>query len=154
VLYARTYSRLVGVVALAASSQLDAEECVQEAFVRLLGSWSQVSQYDDPEAWVRKVALRLLSNRRRSIATGLRALRRHGPTPDTPPPTADGVDVRSALAALTLGQRQVVVLHYLVGCPVDEVATELGLPTGTVKSRLSRARAVLAPLLAEGVPYV
>jgi RNA polymerase sigma-70 factor (ECF subfamily) len=38
----------------------------------------------------------------------------------------------------------VIVLHYLLDLPVDQVAAELGVPVGTVKSRLARARAALA----------
>jgi RNA polymerase sigma-70 factor (ECF subfamily) len=48
----------------------------------------------------------------------------------------------------------VVVLHYLAGAPVEEVAAQLGVPVGTVKSRLARGRRALARLLApasEGV---
>jgi RNA polymerase sigma-70 factor, ECF subfamily len=43
-----------------------------------------------------------------------------------------------------MGQRQVIVLHYLVGFPVEEIARQLRLPSGTVKSRLARGRKALA----------
>jgi RNA polymerase sigma-70 factor (ECF subfamily) len=148
-LYDAAYRRLVGVVALAAESQQDAEECVQEAFMRLLPRWQTVSRYDDPEAWVRLVAVRLLANRRRRVATGLRVLHRHGVPPHIPAANADTVDISRALAALPLPHRQVVVLHHLLQMSVTEIASTLGVPTGTVKSRLSRARAALAPLLRE-----
>jgi RNA polymerase sigma-70 factor (ECF subfamily) len=59
----------------------------------------------------------------------------------------DLIDLRDALAALPLGQRQVIVLHHLVGLPVEEVACELRLATGTVKSRLARGRAAMASTL-------
>jgi RNA polymerase sigma-70 factor (ECF subfamily) len=42
-----------------------------------------------------------------------------------------------------------LVLHHCVGLPVEEVAAELSVSVGTVKSRLSRGRAALAPLLRE-----
>jgi RNA polymerase sigma-70 factor (ECF subfamily) len=148
-LYAGSYTRLVGLVALVAGSREDAEEVVQEAFVRLLPRWGTVARYDDPEAWVRGVALRLLSNRFRKIRNGRVAFRRHGGQPDVAEPTADAVDVVRALSVLPVALRQVVVLHYLLGLEVAAVAAELQVPVGTVKSRLSRAREVLAPLLAE-----
>lgn len=148
-LYSASYPRLVGVLALAAGSRPEAEEVVQEAFVRLLKAWPAVSAYDDPEAWVRKVSFRLLSNRLRTARNGIRAVVRLGGPPPAPAPTGDRVDTARALATLPVGQRQVVVLHHLVGLSVDEVAAELGIAGGTVKSRLSRARAALDPLLRE-----
>jgi RNA polymerase sigma-70 factor, ECF subfamily len=148
-IYEVSYARLVGVVSLAAGSRAEAEECVQEAVIRLLREWPRVSQFDSPEAWTRKVALRLLSNRRRKARNGVNALLRMGPPRLAPAPTDDPLDVQRALGRLPLGQRQVVVLHYLLGLGVAEVATELDIATGTVKSRLSRARETLSPLLRE-----
>ena len=148
-LYAGSYARLVGLVSLVAGSREEAEEAVQEAFVWLLPRWSTVSHYDDPEAWVRGVALRLLSNRFRKIRNGVVAVRRQGPPAPVGPPSGDWVDMVRALSVLSLPHRQVVVLHYLQGLDVAAVAAELQVPVGTVKSRLSRAREVLAPLLAE-----
>ena len=58
--YAACYGRLVGLLTLAAGSQAEAEDVVQEAFIRLLLRWERVCRYDDPEAWVRRVAFRLL----------------------------------------------------------------------------------------------
>ena len=54
-----------------------------------------------------------------------------------------------ALRTLSVRQRQVLVLHYLVDLPVDEVARTLGMPEGTVKSLLSRGRQALAAKLGE-----
>lgn len=147
--YGRSFCRLVGVVGLAADSPSDAEECVQEAFLRLLGKWSTVSTYEDPEAWVRHVAFRLLSNRRRNARAALRGLVRHGPPADGRAPDGDRLDVAAALADLPLSQRQVVVLHHLLGYSIVEVSDVLRVPAGTVKSRLARGHAALAPLLTE-----
>ena len=55
-----------------------------------------------------------------------------------------------ALRALPVAQRKVVVLHHLLDLPVEQVAAELGVPVGTVKSRLARARGTLAARLAPG----
>ena len=57
------------------------------------------------------------------------------------------VDLHAALRALPLAQRQVIVLHHLVGLPVEEVAVQLRLAPGTVKSRLARGRAAMAGTL-------
>ena len=147
--YEASYARLVGLVAVAAGSRAEAEECVQEAFIRQLREWPTVSRFDSPEAWTRKVALRLLSNRRRQARNGVRALLRLGPPASAPEPTSESLDIQRALGRLPAGQRQVVVLHYLVGLAVAEIAAELEIAPGTVKSRLSRAREALSPLLRE-----
>ena len=54
------------------------------------------------------------------------------------------LDVEAALALLTVEQRTAILLVDVHGMPVDEVATVLGVPAGTVKSRCSRGRARLA----------
>jgi RNA polymerase sigma-70 factor (ECF subfamily) len=148
-LYVGSYARLVGLLTLVAGDRNEAEEVVQDAFARLLPQWSRVATYDDPEAWVRSVALRLLSNRFRKIRNGRNALTRHGAAAPVEGPSADPVDVTRALLTLPLGHRQVVVLHYLIGLDVKAVAAELRIPEGTVKSRLSKARTLLHPLLSE-----
>ena len=148
-LYAGTYRRLVGIVALAAGSRADAEECVQEAFVRLIPRWSTVRRYDDPEAWVRLVAFRLLSSRWRSAAVARRAQPRLAAPAAVPGPDPSVLVLEAALAELPLEQRQVLVLHHLVGLGVDEIADALHLPTGRVKSRLYRGREALRPMLRE-----
>jgi RNA polymerase sigma-70 factor (ECF subfamily) len=112
-----------------------------------------VARYDDPEAWLRKVALGLLSNERRRIRNAVRMLRRIGRPATEDGPSGERVDVRRALETLPQAQRAVLVLHHYVGLGVDEVARELGIPAGTVKSRLSRGRAALAPLLIEDVNH-
>ncbi|HXZ64822.1 MAG TPA: sigma factor-like helix-turn-helix DNA-binding protein [Streptosporangiaceae bacterium] len=76
------------------------------------------------------------------------ALARH---PDVPEP---GDDLRysplgAALLDLPLGQRHVVVLHYLADLPVEVIARECGLPAGTVKTRLAAGRRRLEALLSQ-----
>jgi RNA polymerase sigma-70 factor (sigma-E family) len=146
-LYAAAYPQLVRVLALAAGGVADAEEVVQEAFIRLLPRWATVGRYDDPEAWVRMVAFRLLANQQRRARIARRLLPALVRPQQGSSPSGDRVDVSRALSVLPLNQRQVVVLHYLLDLPVEQVAAELGIPTGTVKSRLARARVALTPLL-------
>ena len=153
-LYAACYDRLVRVLTLVAGDRAEAEDVVQEAFVRLVPRWSKISAYDDPEAWVRAVAFRILSNRFRRARNAVVAARRSDDLrrDQVGEISTDGVDIARALTALPVGQRQVVVLHHLLDLPVDEIAHALGVPVGTVKSRLARARVALAPLLHEGSP--
>jgi predicted DNA-binding protein (UPF0251 family) len=64
--------------------------------------------------------------------------------------TAEQLDLVQALGRLSLRHRQVLALHYLADLPVEEIARDLALPVGTVKSRLARARQRLAAQLTDG----
>jgi RNA polymerase sigma-70 factor (ECF subfamily) len=151
-LYVRACPSLVGLLTAVGGSRADAEEVAQDAFVRLLEHWRKVRDYADPEAWLRTVAVRMLvsRHRRRQVAVrGLAVLGRR--VAAAPPEAAFGCDVEleQALATLPVDQRAVLVLHHLHDLSVAQVAELLHVPTGTVKSRLSRARAAIAPLLAD-----
>ena len=145
--YAASYRRLLGQLFAVTGDLAEAENVLQEAYARAFVRWSRVRGYDRPEAWVRRVALNLAAMADRSLRRRARALLRLGPPPVVPELSPELLDLRDALAALPLGQRQVIVLHHLVGLPVEEVARELRLATGTVKSRLARGRASLAGIL-------
>lgn len=149
--YEEVYVTLVGQLRLVTGSTADAEEIVQDAFVRLVPQWAKVSAYDDPEAWVRRVAMRLAVSRWRRSQVAARGLLRLAERDDVDPPDGGSLDMVRALAGLPVGQRQVLVLHHVVGLPVDQIATELGVAPGTVKSRLSRGRAALADVLTQEV---
>ena len=142
--YLASYARLVGVLARVCEAREDAEEVVQEAFVRLVPRWPQVRRYDDPEAWVRSVAFRLATSRWRTRRAAAAAMLRLGPVRHVSPPGVDRVTVDAVLAPLSAAHRAVLVLHYGVGLTIDEIARELRVAPGTVKSRLSRARAAAA----------
>jgi RNA polymerase sigma-70 factor (ECF subfamily) len=67
--------------------------------------------------------------------------------PQDVPGLDDRLDVIDALRSLPIEQREVVALHHLADLPVADIAQELGVPTGTVKSQLSRGREALATAL-------
>jgi RNA polymerase sigma-70 factor (ECF subfamily) len=148
-LYAVACPRLIGLLTVMGGSRADAEEVAQESFVRLLEHWPKVRGYEDPEGWVRTVAIRMLVSRQRrriTAAAGLRRLASRARVAELPPVEPD-MDLVAALATLPVAHRAVVVLHHLYDLPVGEVAARLRIPVGTVKSRLSRARTALAPFL-------
>jgi RNA polymerase sigma-70 factor, ECF subfamily len=142
--YQASYGRTVALVAAIIGSRLEAEDAVQEAYARALARWWRLRGYDLPEAWVRKVALRIAIDagrrRRRNLAAAVRlaAQRR----PDGPEPADDlkYTPLGVALLGLPLHERQVIVLHYVADLPVQVIARECGLPVGTVKTRLVVAR--------------
>jgi len=126
----------------------EAQDIVQEAFCRALARWRTVSRYDDPVAWVRRVAWNLALSRWRRARTALAFLGRQRRDEATVPgPSPERVAVLAALAALPPPQRRAVVLRYLADLTVPEIAEREGVPEGTVKSWLHRARATLAARL-------
>ncbi|WDZ86829.1 sigma-70 family RNA polymerase sigma factor [Micromonospora cathayae] len=146
--YRGSRQRLLGFVYVLTGDLSEAQDSVQEAYVRAWQRWSTVSGYDDPEAWVRVVASRIAVSRWRSLRSRARAYLRHGATESVPAPSTDTVEVVAALRRLPEEQRTALALYYLLGLPVAEVARETNAPVGTVKARLSRGRTALAGLLA------
>lgn len=151
-LYARACPPLIGLLTAIGGNRADAEEVAQDAFVRLLEHWHKVREYADPEAWLRTVAVRLMISRlrRRAVARrGLALLGRRAESAQRAPGPEGDLELAEALAGLPVSQRAALLLHHVHDLPVDQVAELLHVPTGTVKSRLSRGRAALAPLLAD-----
>jgi RNA polymerase sigma-70 factor, ECF subfamily len=128
--YAGSYRRLLGQLFAVTGDLAEAENVLQEAYARAFARWSRVGDYDLPEAWVRRVAINLTAMAERSLRRRARALLRLGPPPLVPELSPDLLDLRNALAALPLGQRQVIVLHHLVGLPVEEVPASCAWPRG------------------------
>lgn len=148
-LYDASYGRLVLQLFALCGDLAEAEDAVQEAFVKAIGRGRGFDDVQNPEAWLRTVAL----NHQRNSWRHAKVVRRFVtavPGPQALPELGpDHVAVVRALAALDADQRQVVVLRYLADLGTAEIARELGVPEGTVKSRLSRGRERLAPLLDE-----
>ena len=135
----------------------EAQDCVQEAFVRAWAHRRKLDRAEHPEAWVRTTAYRLAVSRWRRTTRGRRpADRALAPPAITAPPNESYVALVSALRQLPEAQRQALVLHHVCDLPVVEVAREAGVPEGTVKARLSRGRVALAALLSpeEGASHV
>lgn len=148
-LYDASYRRLVVQLFAICGDIADAEDAVQEAFVTALRKGRAFAAVDNPEAWVRTVAVNVLRHRWRH-ATVVRKYQARVPGPQHPVEVGpEHVAVVTALSQLEFSQRQVVVLHHLADLGTAAIAAELGIPEGTVKSRLARARTLLADLLDE-----
>jgi len=96
--------------------------------------------------WLLVTATLSAQNLRRGIRRHRALLQRLPAEPDSPDHAdrIDGGPASEALTALSLGDRQVIVLCVLEGFSTNEAALALGVPPGTVKSRLSRAKQRLA----------
>jgi RNA polymerase sigma-70 factor (ECF subfamily) len=127
-----------------------AEDLTQETFLR---AWRGLPTFEGRaplRLWLHRIAHREF----------LRSLRNERPETSleqvAEPPAPDGaawteaIELRAALRRLPVAEREVVTLHYLQGYACQEIAQIVGVPAGTVKYRLSEARAHLQQALGEG----
>ena len=155
--YAASFHRIVGQLYAMIGDRDEAQECVQEAFVRAWAHRRRLDRAEHPEAWVRTTAYRLAVSRWRRTTRGRRPADRALSAPaSTAPPSESHVALVAALRQLPEAQRQALVLHHVCDLPVVDVAREVGVPEGTIKARLSRGRVALAALLSpeEGASHV
>jgi RNA polymerase sigma factor (sigma-70 family) len=128
-----------------------ADDVVGETF---LAAFRRRRRYDlgraDARPWLYGIAANLIGKHRRAEIRMLRALARTGADP-VAESYADGADARvsaaaakrdlaAGLASLAAGDREVLLLIAWADLTYDEVAVALGIPVGTVRSRLHRAR--------------
>jgi DNA-directed RNA polymerase specialized sigma24 family protein len=144
-----SYSSVARTVFLVVRDRGRAEEIAQDAFVQMLRHWSSVRRYERPDAWVRRVAIRMAvkqAKRERMRWERERlAVVRGDPTPLPDP------DLAASVAQLSPMQRAVVVLFYWEDQSVFDIARALEVSESTVKQHLFRARTRLAGLLGEEV---
>ena len=123
-----------------------------DGFAELFRGWTRLRDFDRPDLWVRRVAIRKAqreaSRRTRRIALEQAATKA--------PPVEDGVglpdpELIAAIRALPPKQRAIVVLFYLEDLPMDEVADLVGCSSSTGFVHLHHARHRLADLLGEEV---
>jgi RNA polymerase sigma-70 factor, ECF subfamily len=136
-------AKLYAVARLILRDKERAEDATQEA---LVAAWRGLPTLRDPDrfdAWMRRLLVHACyreaaqSRRRHSVESSVRPLARSGPDPGTA--LADQDELERGFARLSPQQRALIVLHYYQGLPLQETAEVLGIPVGTVKSRISRA---------------
>ncbi len=127
----------------------DADDAMQEAFLaclRKLGGFRGTSAFT---TWLHRVTVNVcydaLRKRARERPTGEEV--EPPPGPDHADAAIAGVDVQRALLRIPEEFRAVLVLHDVQGVPHDGIAQAIGIPVGTVKSRLHRGRVALARVL-------
>jgi RNA polymerase sigma-70 factor (ECF subfamily) len=138
-LFTATYPTLAGWVRRLVDDDEIAHEIASEAFTRLMSHWSLP---DDPHAYLYKIATNLVhdhwrrTKRERTTLRSIAERQRHErvSAPDS------NLNLRALLEPLPRHQRMAVVLHYLAGLPIRDVALAVGRPEGTVKSDLHQAR--------------
>lgn len=142
-LFRMSYSPLLRTLTVVALGDSEAAaDALQDAFVRAHVRWSRISRYDNPTAWVRRVALNRLSNHFRKIERGRRAQQRLGGQ-DAIEPTLPEIDLVREFKSLPDRQRTAAALYYIDGFSVNEIADAMGIAAGTAKRHLYRAREAL-----------
>jgi RNA polymerase sigma-70 factor (sigma-E family) len=138
---AAQYDALLRTAYLLTGDHHDAEDLLQQALVRAVGAWGRID--GDPGPYVRTILVRQNVSRWR----GRRWRELHTAEPPEVGVSDDGADDRialhRALGSLAPRQRAVIVLRYYEDLSEADIATELGLSVGTVKSHASRALAAL-----------
>ena len=145
--YDATKLRVLHYLYFATNDLAEAEELTQDAYLRAWQHWDRVEKYDDPLAWVRTVGWRLAVNKTRWVRRRVGwsgSQQQPGGETDAVSALIERLDMVHALRTLPVNARQVLALYYLYDLSVEAIASELHIPQGTVKSRLSRGRNFLA----------
>lgn len=125
----------------------DCADAVQEALLRAWKSRDNLRDITAFRSWLCRILVNTCNDMLRK-----RAKEDYSPLPEdlpAPKPEHDPMELREALDALPPQQRAMVVMHYLEGWPVKDIAETFDLPQGTVKTRLMYARRKLGQWLSE-----
>ena len=142
--------RLYGTAMLIIRDPDGANDAVQET---LIEAWRSLPQLRDPDAfesWLNRILVRscyraIKTRQRRRIEVEITELDAVGGSVETSVGAVDQIE--RAMRRLTPEQRTVLVLHHRLGLQLDETSVALGIPVGTVKSRLNRATIALRAAL-------
>lgn len=128
-----------------------ADDATQEAFVRVFRFLRRYRGDSKFSTWLFQVARNCAVDEMRRAGRRTSLSRRVGFREVPAPDATIGIEVREAVSALASELREPVVLIDVFGLSYREVSTILSVPEGTVKSRVHRARTLLAAALRPGV---
>lgn len=126
-------------------SDADGEDAVAQAVLQAWQSRERLREKSAVRPWLVKIAVNCAYAQRRKQKRVVYLEDLDAEPTAQPPARYEGL--WEAVCALPRSRRVVVTLFYYEGLPVDEIARVLGVPQGTVKSRLSRARKQLKGML-------
>lgn len=135
--------RVLRLLWMVTGSLQEAEDIVQDAFLRVWERWPKVSAMESPTGYLHQAAMNIFRNRYRRAKLGLRKAIGADPPADAFGSAEDRVSISSALRTLTPKQRAALVRTDLLGYPAEEAGRMLGVRGSTVRSLGSTARAAL-----------
>lgn len=135
--------RLLRVMWLVTGNLQEAEDIVQDAFIRVWDRWSEVALMESPVGYVHRTAMNVFRNRYRRAKLALRKAIAATHVHDPIGQVEDRIAIGSALDGLTTRQRAAIVLTDALGYPAEEAGRMLGVTASTVRSLASAGRAAL-----------
>ena len=122
---------------LVTGNRAEAEELMQDAFLRVWERWDRVGRMDDPVGYLYRTAMNLFRKRYRRAMLAIRRSVGMAPAADDFADADDRQTVRRVLATLPPRQRAALVLTEMLGLTAEEAGETLGVKASTVRS-LSR----------------
>ncbi|MHC3818519.1 SigE family RNA polymerase sigma factor [Streptomyces sp. DT9] len=142
--YATAYPRLVRQLYAMTGDLAEAQDVVQEAFIKAWDRRGRFSGAPSQEAWIRTTAWRLAVSRFRRLRRGMQLMQHHHEQTHVEEPSPEHVVIVDALRKLPKNHRSVVALYYLCDLSVEQISAETGWPAGSVRTWLARGRRSLA----------
>ena len=136
-------ARLFGALCLITRDRYEAEDVMQEAFLKVWEHWDRVGEMDDPTGYLYRTALNLYRKRMRRASLALKRAMRLAPRSDELADVETRDAVVRALAALTPRQRQSIVLVDLLDYSSEAAGRLMGVKAATVRVLVSQGRAAL-----------
>ena len=121
----------------------EAEELIQDAFMKLWERWDRVATMEDRTGYLYRTAMNLFRKRYRHALVAARRTFRAEPQADVIALVEARSAVSQALASLSPRQRAALVLTDLIGFSSEEAATMLGVRPGTIRSLASQGRSAI-----------
>jgi RNA polymerase sigma-70 factor (ECF subfamily) len=136
-------ARLFGALAVMTGNRHEAEEIMQDAFLRLWERWERVSAMDEPVGFLYRTAMNLYRKRLRRAAVAMRKATNLLPTDDALAAVEARDQATRLLRTLTPREREALVLTAYLGYSTEEAGKLLGIKANTVRVLTARARASL-----------
>ena len=138
------YERLLRAMYLVVGDREEAEDMVQDAFVKVLERWATVQHMQSPTGYLYRTAMNNFRSKYRRTAMALRRIHFLAPRRRNLYEDVEvKADVREALSALTPRQRAAIVLTELLGYGADEAGQILAIRPSTVRALTTQARSRL-----------
>ena len=143
------HARLFGALCLVTGDRYEAEEIMQDAFVRVFEKWDRVSTLKDPTGYLYRTAMNVFRKRYRRAALALRRAVSLAPQDHWFAAAEDREVVLRGLVGIPADQRAALVVTALLGYSSEEAGRMLGASASTVRARATRARAALREAIGE-----